>query len=196
MKILQIGTGSANDDLSDIIKDQQPEILILVEPLKVHNTSIRECYKHVKNKHLLNLAISTRDLAFTTEDGEKVIFYHHLDDGPLFEVAGTSKEHIIKHGLDPDRIVQSNVKSIRINQLLEKYQLNMLDILYIDAEGNDDDIIKDLDLDKYLVKNIYFENLHLENNDIFRFLENKGYELTPYTGKNGWTSMATLQRLL
>ena len=156
MKILQIGTGSANDDLSDIIKDQQPEILILVEPLKVHNTSIRECYKHVKNKHLLNLAISTRDLAFTTEDGENVIFYHHLDDGPLFEVAGTSKEHIIKHGLDPDRIVQSNVKSIRINQLLEKYQLNQLDILYIDAEGNDDDIIKDLDLDKYLVKKICY----------------------------------------
>lgn len=183
MKILQIGTGSANDDLSDIIKDQQPEILILVEPLRVHNTSIRECYKHVKNKHLLNLAI-------TTKHEEKVTFYHHLDDGPLFEVAGTSKEHIIKHGLDPDRILQSNVKAIRINQLLEKYQLNMLDILYIDAEGNDDDIIKDLDLHKYLVKKIYFENLHLENNDIFRFLENKGYEITPFTGKNGWTSMA------
>ena len=142
------------------------------------------------------MAISTRDLAFTTEDGEKVIFYHHLDDGPLFEVAGTSKEHIIKHGLDPDRIVQSNVNAIRINQLLEKYQLNMLDILYIDAEGNDDDIIKDLDLEKYLVKKIYFENLHLKNNDIFRFLENKEYEITPYTGKNGWTSMATLQHLL
>jgi len=39
MKILQIGTGSANDDLSDIIKDQQPEILILVEPLKEHRCS-------------------------------------------------------------------------------------------------------------------------------------------------------------
>ena len=30
----------------------------------------------------------------------------------------------------------------------------------------------------------------LENNLIFRFLENKGYEITPFTGKNGWTSMA------
>jgi len=183
MKILQIGTGSANDDLSDIIKDQQPEILILVEPLRVHNTSIRECYKHVKNKHLLNLAI-------TTGQEQTITFYHHLDDGPRFEVAGTSKEHIIKHGLDPDRIVQSNVGSIRINQLLEKYNLNMLDILYIDAEGMDDDIIKDLDLGKYLVKKIYFENLHLKNHDIYDFLKNKGYEITPFTGKNGWTSMA------
>lgn len=190
MKIVQIGTGSAWDDLTDIIKDQPVEILILVEPLRVHNTSIRECYKHVENKHLLNLAITTRDLAFTTEDGEKVIFYHHLDDGPRFEVAGTSREHIIKHGLSPDRIVQSNVGAIRINQLLEKYQLNQLDILYIDAEGNDDDIIKDLDFSKYLVNNIYFENLHLKNNDIFRFLENKGYEITPFTGTNGWTSRA------
>lgn len=183
MKVVQIGTGCAWDDLSDIIKDQPLEILILVEPLRVHNTSIRECYKHVKNKHVLNLAI-------TTEEGEKVIFYHHLDDGPRFEVAGTSKEHIIKHGLDPDRIVQSNVESIRINQLLEKYSLNLLDILYIDAEGMDDDIIKDLDLGKYFVKKIYFENLHLKNHDIYDFLKNKGYEITHFTGKNGWTSMA------
>jgi hypothetical protein len=191
MKVVQIGTGCAWDDLSDIIKDQPVEILILVEPLRVHNTSIRECYKHVKNKHVLNLAISTEDLTISTEEGEKVIFYHHLDDGPRFEVAGTSKEHIIKHGLDPDRIVQSNVGSIRINQLLEKYHLNMLDILYIDAEGMDDDIIKDLDLGKYLVKKIYFENLHLKNHDIYDFLKNKGYEITPFTGKNGWTSRAT-----
>jgi hypothetical protein len=87
--------------------------------------------------------------------------------------------------------VESKVGAIRINQLLEKYKLNMLDILYIDAEGMDDDIIKDLDFSKYLVRKIYFENLHLENNLIFRFLENKGYEITPFTGKNGWTSMAT-----
>jgi len=183
VKVVQIGTGCAWDDLSDIIKDQQPEILILVEPLRVHNTSIRECYKHVKNKHVLNLAISTGQ-------EQTITFYHHLDDGPLFEVAGTSKEHIIKHGLDPDRILQSNVESIRINQLLEKYNLNLLDILYIDAEGMDDDIIKDLDLGKYLVRKIYFENLHLKNHDIYDFLENKGYEITQFTGKNGWTSMA------
>lgn len=183
MKIVQIGTGGGRDDLTDIIKDQPVEILILVEPLRVHNTSIRECYKHVENKHLLNLAI-------TTGEGETVTFYHHLDDGPRFEVAGTSREHIIKHGLSPDRIVESNVGAIRINQLLEKYQLNQLDILYIDAEGMDADIIQDLDFSKYLVNNIYFENLHLKNNDIFRFLENKGYEIVQHTGTNGWTSRA------
>ena len=66
----------------------------------------------------------------------------------------------------------------------------MLDILYIDAEGMDDYIIKDLDLGKYLVRKIYFENLHLKNHDIYDFLKNKGYEITPFTGKNGWTSMA------
>lgn len=183
MKIVQIGTGSGWDDLSDIIKDQPVEILILVEPLRVHNTSIRECYKHVENKHVLNLAISTGE-------GETVTFYHHLDDGPRFEVAGTSREHIIKHGLSPDRIVESKVGAIRINQLLEKYQLNLLDILYIDAEGMDADIVQDLDLGKYLVRKIYFENLHLKNNDVYRFLKNKGYEITPHTGTNGWNSMA------
>ena len=184
MKVVQIGTGRAQDDLSDIIKDQPVEMLILVEPLEVHNPRIREFYKHVENKHVVNMAISTGE-------GETVTFYHHLDDGPGFEVAGTSREHIIKHGLPPDRIVQSKVGAIRINQLLEKYQLNLLDILYIDAEGMDADIVQDLDLSKYLVRTIYFENLHLKNNDVYRFLKNKGYDLVPHTGTNGWNSRAT-----
>lgn len=184
MKIVQIGTGGGRDDLTDIIKDQPVEILILVEPLRVHNTSIRECYKHVKNKHVVNMAISTGE-------EQTIAFYHHLDDGPGFEVAGTSREHIIKHGLPPDRIVESKVEAIRINQLLEKYQLNQLDILYIDAEGMDADIVQDLDLSKYLVRDIYFENLHLKNNEVYRFLKNKGYDIVPHTGTNGWNSRAT-----
>jgi 3-deoxy-D-arabino-heptulosonate 7-phosphate (DAHP) synthase len=44
MKIVQIGTCVANDDLTQIVKEKQPEILVLIEPMSIHNEKINECY--------------------------------------------------------------------------------------------------------------------------------------------------------
>jgi hypothetical protein len=87
-------------------------------------------------------------------------------------------------------VKELNVKCLSINNLFKKYNLVDIDILFIDTEGIDDLIIKSIDFDTFKIREIYFENLHLTQNDIYSFLENKGYSITKNWGVMGWTSVA------
>jgi hypothetical protein len=65
-----------------------------------------------------------------------------------------------------------------------------IDILFIDAEGYDDTIISTIDFEKYNITKLYFENLHIKNQNIYEYLENKGYAIEKNVGLYGWTSLA------
>ena len=77
MKIVQIGTCVANDDLTQIVKEKQPEILVLIEPMSIHNEKINECYSGINNVFLENIAI-------TVDDTKEMSFYYHKNDGPMY----------------------------------------------------------------------------------------------------------------
>jgi hypothetical protein len=62
MNIVQIGTCIANDDLTNLIGKKQPDKLILVEPLSIHNNQINECYNWVENIYIENIAISITNI--------------------------------------------------------------------------------------------------------------------------------------
>jgi len=183
MKIIQLGVCVGNDDLTKILGKTQPEILILVEPMKLHNEKILECYGWVNNLFIENVAISF-------DEKKEMSFYYHENDGPLYEVASIKIEHILKHGYDKSGIKEIKVESITVNDLLDKYKLHKIDILFIDTEGVDDLIIKSIDFNKLEIDEIYFENLHLSQSDIYSFLENKGYAIIDKWGSMGWTSFA------
>ena len=184
MNIVQIGVCEANDDLTQLINNQQPNKLVLVEPFSVHNSRILDCYEWVNNFSLENVAIVTDDRK------DKITFFYHENDGPLYEVASLNMNHILKHGYSIDGLKTLVVDSMNINQLFDKYELKHIDILYIDAEGLDDQIIKSINIDSYSIDNIYFENLHLTQADIYQYLVDKGYDITMSTGGCGWTSLA------
>ena len=183
MNIIQLGTCVGNDDLTKLIGDTQPDILILVEPMLIHNEKITECYGTIKNKHIENIAISV-------SGEEEMSFFYHENDGPMYEVSSTNINHITKHGYDTKGIKELKVKCVRINNLFKKFNLKKIDILFIDTEGIDDLIIKDIDFNSFEINEIYFENLHLTQNDIYSFLENKGYRIIKTWGYMGWTSYA------
>lgn len=185
MIIVQIGTCIGNDDLGDIIKGYgEIELLVLVEPMSIHNDKILNFYKSVKNKVIKNVVI------LTEEDRKTTTFFYHKNDGPLYEVASLDKTHITKHGFDLDGIVELNVECMTINSLFNELNLNQVDILFIDTEGWDDSIIKSIDYDKFNIESIYFENLHLKDINVYDFLRSKGYQITEKTGTNGWNSLA------
>jgi FkbM family methyltransferase len=183
MKIVQIGTCVANDDLTQLIGNINPEILVLVEPMSIHNDKINQCYSGTKNVFIENVAI-------TTKDEDEMIFYYHKNDGPMYEVATTDINHIIKHGYDKEGVVELKVKCVTINKLFKNYELKKIDILFVDAEGLDDEIIKSIDFSIFDISKIYFENLHLKDNKIYQFLEILGYKITKNVGYNGWSSLA------
>ncbi|WP_338377977.1 FkbM family methyltransferase [uncultured Flavobacterium sp.] len=183
MKIVQIGTCVGNDDLTEITQMNDPELLVLVEPMSIHNNKIKECYSKNSNVVIENIAI-------TTSDQEEMVFYYHKEDGPKYEVATSDINHILKHGYDRDGVVELKVKCVKINDLFDKYNLINIDILFIDAEGLDDQIIRSIDFLKYNINKIYFENLHLKDENIYKFLSKLGYKITKKMGHNDWTSLA------
>jgi len=190
MNIIQIGPNKGNDDLTPIILTYSEiiENLILVEPLSVHFPDLKECYKNVK--HVIEQAAITDD-----ESIKNLTFYYHKEDGPRYEVASLSKEHILKHvifnpKLTEDGIIEESVTCYTINNLLDKYNLLNIDILFIDAEGFDDRLIKSINFEKYTITNIIYENLHIDNNSIINYLVSKGYSINKNWGSNGWSSLA------
>jgi FkbM family methyltransferase len=184
MNIVQIGTCVGNDDLTKIIGKKEPNKLILVEPLSIHNNDIEKCYNWVKNHYIENVAI-------TLKTDEYIKFYYHNLNGLEYVLSSTSIEHILKHNYKIDGIVELNVKTMTINDLFDKYELNNIDILFIDSEGLDDQIIKSINFEKYNIKQIYFENLHLSQIDIYDYLIKNGYFIKKKIGENGWTDVAT-----
>jgi hypothetical protein len=90
MKIVQIGTCVANDDITEIISNNELDLLVLVEPMEIHNNKILDCYKHIKNVHLENIAI-------TDGDESEISFFYHKNDGPMYEVASLEKNHILNN---------------------------------------------------------------------------------------------------
>lgn len=187
MIVFQIGVCKGNDDLTEILKDKNIELLVLVEPLDVHNQDINNCYSNVLNKHIENIAI------INTSHTKNTTFYYHQNDGPYYEVASIDKKHILKHGYDEYGIIEKNIKCSTINDLFIKYNAKKIDILYIDAEGQDDHIIYSINLNEFKIDNIYFENLHL-NSDVYSYLEKQGYTISKKIGTNGWTSLAQKER--
>lgn len=185
MKIVQIGTCVANDDITELISGQELDLLLLVEPMEIHNEKIINCYKHLKNVYLENIAITDN------ANGVEISFFYHKNDGPKYEVASLEKSHILKHGYSEDGIIELKVKSMTLNALFEKYNLDFMDILFIDAEGMDDKLIKSINFEKYKINKIYFENLHLKDQNVYKMLTELGYNITHKTGFMGWSSLAS-----
>jgi len=194
MNIIQIGTNKANDDITNIIH-QYSSILtkfIAVEPLDVHHSQIKECYKNIPQLIIEGIAITP------SPTDEKLNFYYHKDDGPGYEVSSMNKEHILKHvifnpKLTEDGLVELKVNCLTLNQLFDKHDLKNIDILYIDAEGLDFELIKSIDYQKYNIINIIYEHLHINGEEAIKFLESKGYNTIRNFGHNGWSNAAVKQ---
>jgi len=183
LKIFQIGTCKGNDDVTELVKLNEFELIVLVEPNIFHNEDILKCYSGVNNVNLENIVI-TND-----ESQTESFFFYHEQDGPLYEVASLDPYHILKHGYDRKGLVASKIPAITINQLFKKYNCSDIDILFVDAEGFDDAIVRSIDFNKYNINTIYYENLHLRSN-LDKYLESNGYKITPQVGYNGWSNMA------
>lgn len=182
MTIVQIGANRGYDDVTEISNQIFPNRIILVEPFNEHNKSLQECYKHIPECYIENIAIVDNPELKTA-----ALHYHDQDSvgRDKFELASLNKNHFIKireSYYTEEGMKERVVPSITINQLLDKYQLIDVDVLFIDTEGFDDVIIKSIDFSKYNIKEIYYENLHVDVDSLRIFLESKGYTIEKNVG--------------
>lgn len=181
MKIIQIGAHKGNDDMTNIIKNYENiELIILVEPQSQYNDSLIDCYKDYNIK-IENLVV------VDNPEINKVTFFTCVDEKDT-EISSLDVNHLLKH--DKPNYIKNNFDCITVNNLLDKYNITELDILFIDTEGFDDKIIMSIDYEKFNIKSIFYENLHIENNPLIEFLNNKNYIVSENLLSFGWTNNA------
>jgi len=173
MIIVQLGANRGFDGLTKWINDNNPYIekLILVEPVVLHHDSLNKCYENIQNKIIDSSAIGL-------EEGEFDLFWTPKD-GPLYEVASLVRSHVVKHWGDYDiRTMKVEVRTI--DQILSKYNISKIDWLLIDVEGLDAEIALTLDWNKYDIKRVDIEHLHLgdKKESVLKMFQDNGYVST------------------
>lgn len=164
MKVVQIGTNKASDELSQYIISNydQLEFGLFVEANSIHIEEIKNCYQKYPNIIIENIAIKT-----PFQDVDDLTIYYHTKDGPGYQLASCDINHIYKHMWCPHlqgedgEIKSFTVPCITLDELFEKYSITELDWLYLDIEGIDAEILLTTDWKKYKIKRIEFEYLHL-----------------------------------
>lgn len=101
-----------------------------------------------------------------------------------FDLVGSLSREMVEQSArllpEPYRSVCSQkVQALTFESLCKKHQVNHMDVLYIDAEGHDYSILKQVDLKKYRPQVILFEQQHLtidERSACFAHLQDCGYD--------------------
>ena len=162
MCLIQIGSGSANLDkkIQDgftnfIIKNNIKKKVFIIEANSIHINNLKKFYYKNKNIKIFNLAI-TPDNVFL----QAMNFYYCIDDFPDYQIFSNSKHFVRKH-FPNGKIEKKKVKCLKISKFLKKNNITNIEYLSIDIEGMDYDVLINLDLNKFKIKNISFEHLHL-----------------------------------
>ena len=161
--LIQIGAndGLRFDILNQYIKKYKTKS-ILVEPIKKSFNQLTENYKDYSNVIFENLAISVNNQIshlYKIDDSKEEKYKSEHFKG----IMSFDKGHLIKHGVKKNDIVKEDVESTSINNLIKKHKLDMVDLLFVDAEGYDADIIEDFLKTSLMRPIIIFEYLHVSN---------------------------------
>lgn len=188
MNIVQIGSNKGYDDLTNIVQKYNPNeinFILLVEPHLEFNKSLEECYK--------NYNFVIENVVVNTDENQKKVNFFTCDKSMglnYSEISSLDKNHIIKHGIRSDQIEMKELDCFTLNNLLKKYNLNKIDILFLDVESMDAQLIKSIDFTNIEINKIYYENLHVDNADLINFFSSKGYIVISNVLTNGWSNEA------
>ena len=183
MKIVQIGACRGNDHVTKLIENQNVDFLLLVEANPFNIESLKQCYTNYQC--IIENIVITPDL--TTD---KIPFYYSVDDGPGYEVSSMIKSHPMMYYRE-DQIKEFELPAISLDSLLQKYNIDYLDYLFLDIEGIDAEVSLSLDLEKYDIKHVQVEFLHLGNHqqDVTNHFQNHGYSLHSGIDLHGYDKM-------
>tara|TARA_B110000971_G_C19913202_1_gene455543 strand:- start:271 stop:1017 length:747 start_codon:yes stop_codon:yes gene_type:complete len=160
--LVQIGAndGQSFDELNSYIKKYKPRS-ILVEPIKENFLKLKENYKNVDNIELENSAISIdQEISFLYKVDTK---FEKKYDSHIPAIPSFNKKHLLDHGVKNKHIIQEKIHTISVQNLLNKYNVDKLDLFFVDAEGYDGKIIYDLLSNTNFRPFIIFEFIHIEN---------------------------------
>ena len=168
--LIQIGAndGLRFDDLNFFIKKHKVKSL-LVEPLEHYFDNLKKNYQNYENIFFENSAI-------TVDEKDKFLFtvsqkYIHLYDDHIPGINSFEKQHLINHGVKKKHIDKKKINSLKIQELINKYKMFEVDLLFIDAEGYDVNIVEDFLINLDLKPIIIFEYIHADTRKLTSVIE-------------------------
>jgi len=181
MNFVHLGAGAGDLDqranfrcgFTEFIKKNSKvkDKIYLVEANFKNIAKLKKSYYNFKNARIINMAITDR------AEIHKIKMFYTEDDAPHYQTCSCDKEHVLKHY--PNSFIKSfDVHATTINNLFIMNNIREVDFLSIDLEGIDYEILMSLELDKFNVKNISIEFLHLtkrQKRNIVNHLLNFGY---------------------
>lgn len=162
MKVVQIGSNRGDDELSKYLKKNYNKLdfALFVEANPLHIEELKKCYEEYENVFIENIAIKP-----SSHEQDTLKLYYYEDDAPLYEVTSCVKSHIEKHyrhlNYSEDKLHHFEVSALTIDDLFLKYNIKELDWLLLDVEGIDAELLVNTDWNKYDIKKIEYEKLHL-----------------------------------
>ena len=87
----------------------------------------------------------------------------NLYDEHVTGISSFNKKHLINHNVKEKHIVKQIVNSITLKNLMKKYNLNEIDLIFMDIEGYEGEIIIDFFKTINLRPIIIFEFIHIKN---------------------------------
>lgn len=170
--------GVTNDPTSQFIEKSKSKA-IYIEPQPSPFARLQSRLGGLKNIALLNAAIDEvsgfRDLYCVLPS---------IDELPAWteQVASFRREHLLKHEVQAPglskHIVALKVPTLSFDDLLDKYNLQSLDILQIDAEGMDAQLLTWFPFHRIKPAILHYETVHMlpdEHQSIQRRLRALGY---------------------
>jgi FkbM family methyltransferase len=178
----QIGTNNGNDLFRNRVRNAKPDLVILVEPNKNLISRIKDNYRDIENVHIY-------DNAIYYNNDEEVTLYVAAKNGIMGTVADNGVRYTdgnfsllpMNDWGDKSDMVKIVSKSITFDKICENHNITQIDFLQIDTEGFDSEIIKMIDLQKYKIKKIRFEQWNFTPDCFERYHKDLSSEL----GKNG-----------
>jgi FkbM family methyltransferase len=161
---VQIGSndGVLNDPLHDTIRSRGWSGL-LVEPIPRLFARLTANYQGVPGVRTANVAIAPQDGTVTMYE----VRPRPSDPDWVEQIASLNREVVLRHSYAlPDleaRIVPVEVASTTLPSLIDQEGITSIDLMHIDAEGHDDEIIRQIDMDApWAPRYLIYENKHID----------------------------------
>lgn len=156
--------GVSNDPIRDWVEKYNWEG-VLIEPVETAFVKLMKNYEGIKGVYFEKVAISD------SENDTALLYVPKAS-----KVASLNKNHPPAKGKKD--VVRTKLSTL--DKIVEKYSIDHIDLLNIDAEGHDFNVIKSLDLDKHKTRIIHYEHRHLskdEKKECEYYLKRNMYEL-------------------
>lgn len=183
MNLIQLGANVGNDHVQKFINHYiNFSKIILVEPITKCHQILEKNYNNIKNVYIepsvivsdLNSPLGEVD--FYMVDYPEYKF--HLEN---YEVSSLYENLTSSRGEGWDNLGKKvKLKSLNFESLVLKYNLQTIDFLFCDIEGEDEKVLNNLDLSKYNFKIVMWEQNNTESTSLLKQkFNNLGFKTEP-----------------